>query len=516
MQNVKLSSSKKTLFTLIVSFAAICFVSLFYSRRMLVLNPTFSRCYLIISAAVTAAFFALFVFLNKKALDISVIYTVTVSFFAVMYMFIFPPFCVPDEPTHFLLSYRISNLFLLKPSALFSDTLTLRKCDKELFDALGIDLIPSAFNSLKTNFTVFAKDTAGVSVVSSPLSNAYLGYAASAFGIAIARILHLGAVGLLFSGRFFNAAACIALGTFAIKKMPYSKSFILVLSALPMTLHLFSSYSYDGLVIMFAVCFVSQVLYIKEIDGITKKSDVILLFAFAFLLAPSKLVYLPIVATVFIIPKEKFGLSKGKSLLLKLSVFAIAVLSLCVFEFPSLYSHFFSSENYQSSLDVNTYTFPYLLAHPLKTANIFLNTIKENYGYYFYTFFGSKLSWLNVIISKSIIWCFALLLVFCIIKRKGEEKSVKASLKIFCLLIFAAVYFLVLLSMLVSWTKFGSASVSGVQGRYFLPLAPIILLILRNDLFAVSSALDKYIPLALFVGNFTVLTISLCYVIGVY
>ena len=40
---------------------------------------------------------------------------------------------------------------------------------------------------------------------------------------------------------------------------------------------------------------------------------------------------------------------------------------------------------------------------------------------------------------------------------------------------------LILLGMLLQWTPMGYVSIEGVQGRYFLPFLPVLLMALKND-----------------------------------
>ena len=45
--------------------------------------------------------------------------------------------------------------------------------------------------------------------------------------------------------------------------------------------------------------------------------------------------------------------------------------------------------------------------------------------------------------------------------------------------------------MALSWTPVGSEYIMGVQGRYFLPMLPLFLVILRNNRIVVRKNIDK-------------------------
>lgn len=64
-------------------------------------------------------------------------------------------------------------------------------------------------------------------------------------------------------------------------------------------------------------------------------------------------------------------------------------------------------------------------------------------------------------------------------------------------------------SMLLAWTPVGSSVINGVQGRYLLPILPVLLLTLKNDhvvrtdwndetLLYVMIGLDVYVALRIF------------------
>ena len=60
---------------------------------------------------------------------------------------------------------------------------------------------------------------------------------------------------------------------------------------------------------------------------------------------------------------------------------------------------------------------------------------------------------------------------------------------IVCIGIMAALFF--------SWTPLGSQEIEGIQGRYFLPVLPIVLLLLQNNIIYIRHRnIDKYLILS--------------------
>ena len=50
-----------------------------------------------------------------------------------------------------------------------------------------------------------------------------------------------------------------------------------------------------------------------------------------------------------------------------------------------------------------------------------------------------------------------------------------------------------MLSMLLAWTPIGSKVISGVQGRYFLPFLPVLLMALKNDALVLTRERNRKI-----------------------
>lgn len=51
----------------------------------------------------------------------------------------------------------------------------------------------------------------------------------------------------------------------------------------------------------------------------------------------------------------------------------------------------------------------------------------------------------------------------------------------------------VCLSMLIAWTRESALTIEGVQGRYFLPYLPMLLVILRNKCIVIKEKIEQYV-----------------------
>ena len=76
-------------------------------------------------------------------------------------------------------------------------------------------------------------------------------------------------------------------------------------------------------------------------------------------------------------------------------------------------------------------------------------------------------------------------------EKEGEKGELRTGDKIGALLIVLSAVGGSILGMALSWTPVGSEYIMGVQGRYFLPMLPLFLVILRNNRIVVRKNIDK-------------------------
>lgn len=113
-------------------------------------------------------------------------------------------------------------------------------------------------------------------------------------------------------GRTANLIVFALLAALAVKAAPFGRRVFAAAALLPMTLHLAASFSRDSLLLGLAFAFTA--LCMQAIFGC--KDGTVLpvrlwlpLAVFGILLAPAKLVYLPLAALFLLIPNSRFGQS---------------------------------------------------------------------------------------------------------------------------------------------------------------------------------------------------------------
>jgi uncharacterized membrane protein len=277
-------------------------------------------------------------------------------------------------------------------------------------------------------------------------------------------------------------------GYLAICLAPFGKLAFFGVSVLPMTLELVSSLSYDSFAIALAMLFTAYVMHlIWKVPRVGGKQLLILGILLA-LLAPCKMVYIPLALLCFLIPPEKFGSKKqfwiGAALVAVMMAGGILLVNL-----DKILVYVKETEETVDWADAAAgYSISYVMSHPLQVLGVLGRTIIQKGPTYVSTMLGGTLGWLEYRINPVItvfltVWTI-LTGLSCMetahMGTAGFLPSLPKKHKLLSWFICLLVLVLTLLIMLLSWTPLSSQVVEGVQGRYFLPILPLALMTLPN------------------------------------
>ncbi len=447
-----------------------------------------------------------------KNVRLGTLFLVTISVLMVGYMVLFAPVTVPDEQAHYISAYRMSNFFLFHWNQASADGVLMRQADAVFygqFASSGI-LDESKYISLIQSFSAFTRDTELVPYGASVATSVPLGYVASAFGIALGRLFHLGAVPVFYLGRLFNMAEFALLMYVAVRRTPVAKNAFCLIALFPMTIHVAASYSYDGMVIGVSALLLAEILRMCYSDAVTWK-QMIYCFVLCAILAPSKMVYTPLVCLVLLIPNDKFKGLCSRPWLLKCALILAGILGLLVMQLSTMSSYVGdgATGSYIAWADEEGYTLSWALSHLVNTIGVFFNTILQKTDYYLNTMLGSSLGWFQLSVPQYLYLPFAGMFLVGCMKKPSEPGQLSYGAKCWTFLMVAGSAMLILASMFLSWTPISSVVIEGVQGRYFLPLLPATVLLLRNDLFQVGDAAERHTMVL--AGTLNVFILAYCF-----
>ena len=267
-------------------------------------------------AALLAAF-AVWAVLSKKLALHRLIFVLVLGF-GLLYSFVLPPYAAPDEKYHINQSLTLACRWANDLSrdewrmGKVPTTTSFRRVgdeDADLQDENTTVFTWEGFTSELFTTTDQPFDSHQEYNELQTDQNPLL-YVVSAAAVFLAYVLHLGFAPALFLGRLANLLLFAALAALAVKVAPFGKRVFTVAALLPMTLHLAASFSRDAPLL--GLCFAFTALLLDAAFGPEKQkalspARLALLLGCGVLLAPGKLVYLPLAALLLVVPAARLG-----------------------------------------------------------------------------------------------------------------------------------------------------------------------------------------------------------------
>lgn len=484
-----------------------------YSSRMILFLG-------ILSAVLLFLFCLLYKYFSKKESSKALprFYLVILLLMGTMYSAVFLPGTAPDEPYHYESSFYYSNLITGHTNE--DSLLVMRETDiKFENDTLTTVMDKESYQSVRQALTDNSSNDFETTSIDGQTKSLPQTRVFSAIGISLGQLFGLNGAMTFYLGRLFNFL-CFALLAFAAYKItPVGKMLFATITLLPMTLHITSSYSYDATIIGLSLLLIA--LCLKGIYSEQKCSQKLLITipVVTFFLAPCKVLYALSALLVFLIPNSNFS-SKKFAHIYKFGLMGLALFAVCIFKLPDLLNMAgVSSTNTDPTSDGlehrgeesgHYHALSTLISNPLSAIFIFVNTINQKFDFYLNTFLGGFLGWFQPEIKTP--WFFILLFLGILFytARKSDIDSIIPSKKtkvVFAVLSFL-MYTAVVMSMLLGWTFDTELAAEGVQGRYFLPFAPLLFLLFRTKNTQRSEDSSPIVLLSLFALN----TMNLIYI----
>lgn len=336
-------------------------------------------------------------------------------------------------------------------------------------------------------------------------------------------LLQLGFVPTLLLGRMANLLLFALCAAWAVKRTPVGKNILAVVALLPMTLHLAASFSRDSVIMSLSLAYLALVLAAWLDDSFRLRwFHWVGAGLMAYCLIPAKYVYIPLVALMVALPARKLG-KRPRLARAGLALFMLAILVGHTVVGPAVENYLYlrttpystveealaaaqeaesaqeqspaapeaaaqeepaaseqSPADTADSQEVNPdsicYNFSYMLAHPVDTFLLGVNSIIELGDHYVRTLVGGSLSYYNLDLA----WTWVLLLyglLFLAALPGFGETGLPAA----CRVALGAAALLCAgfaVGGCVLWTPTYYTTIYGFQGRYLLPALPAALLAL--------------------------------------
>lgn len=430
-------------------------------------------------------------------------FAAALTYLCVLFSLLFPPFSAPDEYHHYLSSYWLSNCLIGESVIDGPDTIEMRRDDWNLYSDFGrrdesldyqtFTIDATSYQKIVDEFSVLKQNEGTVDVPEELMFSFSLGNEnvvaklGSVFGLFLGKTLGLGAYPVFYLGRICSALFFVACAVAAAYLTPVGRNAIVAISFFPMTLHLASSYSYDGGTIGLSFLLLALALRALFAEGQVSRATFAALALSAICLAPCKAVYVLELVLIVILPSCRFA-SRRAALIYKLTVLSCAALAVFVFKFATVATLSGGTTVFMFPGE-STYSLTDLLSDPWGTVALFFRTLVVSGDSYIISVVGANLGWLqgNLGTPFFLIGAYVFGAAYAAQRSDDDNLAISSLWRCVFLIIACAVWFAVMLSMAVAWTPNTMDTIQGVQGRYILPVLPLLLLAMRSRRVSISG-----------------------------
>lgn len=427
--------------------------------------------------------------INKVFICISIIIGITFSF-------CFPLTQIPDEITHINMIYEERNLDIK-----FSD----------IDDGYSgyEDLSENDHNKVNKNeyFDLSKKIDTGLRLSIPKLT--IIRHFPQYIGMLIGEMLHLPVFLYLTLCELFALAFYIAICNLALKKIPFKKPLMMFIMLLPICCQQMSSFSYDVVLNSFCFLFIAYIMNLKFAKEKITMRDILILLGCLLVISICKIPYVLLGLLVFILPLHKFEfktkkrtitfenikniINKHKKLYLIIAIVLIIIFCISAYQVLSriyIGKIFLASIlNFTDTLQLFKRSLDIFLPY-------YLETIVGNLG--IFNVDTSLLFEIFVYISLILVAFFNYKVVKNKLKVEKINFNIKDNIIIYCVVVLFV--YVIILSM-YEWTLYCTKIpnyksftiaelgdyisklpyIGGVQGRYFVPILPLILIPLSSS-----------------------------------
>lgn len=473
----------------------------------------FPICYSILCLLAVIFFYAT----NKYIKNFAFKYFIYAIISGCVCILVWPALNVPDEKVHFNTANFYANVMTgmqsIDEKKTFTDVI-IRKCDTQLYPN-EITSNPKflrgaikdvwkdvkdykkyyayAFPKLLKTSSSSEYITSNVQIIEDASRTIY--FIPHIIGIMISRKLNVNQFVLYYFSCFLSLLFTVSIITFAFLKTKCKSILFYFLALNPALLQAMCHFTYDGTIYS---CALSFILFIFTYYKKRKISDLILSVIFLILLYPAKNHIYLILGGLYLIlggqTLRKFY--KNKKLFYFCLIFIVVVLALLCINFvvhnPTVYASYMETKGNVRLVHTPTY----VLLHPFDfTMRLFYTILTQ-----FTKIFGQSLglvTGLRLFISSFIVQIlFFIIFYFSIIDSSNFTLS--KNKKSLCLIISSLVFLFVCTGMFIGYGD--NMYIQGVQGRYFIPILPLVFMSLPeklklNKIHNNSAILQLVIPL---------------------
>jgi len=405
--------------------------------------------------------------LKKISNNLNKYYIFFILFYGFTYAIVIPPMYHPDEIRHFQKS--INNNFFSK-----SDEVIITKQSKSFSETFQAHIKKNPFNSFSINFLLDSKSYIWENedekiIVDTLWQKNYpnINYFFSKIGVEISKFFTNKIIISYYFGKITNLIFLSLIIFFSINNLKINNQLLLLITVMPMTLTLLSSFNQDSTIIVYTFLLIKLTAHFNY----RQYFYTILFFIILYFLVISKISNFFFVIIFFI------HLLEAKKINLKLGI------PLIIFLYFLILLHYLSAKEV-----VDPKNLEYVINNPFILFKISFSDFLTNFWTYSVQLVG-YLGWINIQVQFWIVIFFILSFFFVIFTN--------FEITIYKIFILFFIYLSILITQSVIWIYFSQEHemfVDSLQGRYFIPMLSLFSLILvKQNLNHINSKIKNII-----------------------
>ena len=415
--------------------------------------------------------------------------------FGILFTVITPPFQPQDEISHFCRAWQVSTgtfssvklnqrLGGYIPKSFMKFYTEFQPCSLNKYNRISPkQLWQTRLIALEPNDTFF------IDFTNTALYSAFL-YLPQAAGMFIGKEFDASPFWLIYFGRLSNLLIFIIIVYFAIIIVPLKKWLFVLLTSLPIALTVNSSLSADVLVNSLSYLIIAIALNFSFNENIRRLSykHVLIILILSVLIGLAKLVYVPILLLLLLIPSEKFISARAKYGIIAVAIFI--GIGTAYIQKSAIDSKYIPYSKYNlkfrdytalnKGCDINK-QIEFIKDNPKHTAIVFVRSFFNEFKNMTQSYIGI-IGWGHVLPPSWFVYASYLIIFLIIIFRFNSTLQIELTHLERSLigLITIVLIILIMLSQYLSWDMVGEEVVYPLIGRYFIPVFPLFFIMLFN------------------------------------
>ncbi|MCB0686213.1 MAG: DUF2142 domain-containing protein [Saprospiraceae bacterium] len=415
-----------------------------------------------------------------------------------------PPFQVPDEINHWYRAYQISTGHLLA-----------EKHNNRLGGILpkGVVEITNPFLGLRWNINAKTglstiKEQCSINLQADqqvfndfPNTALYspISYLPQSISIYLSRSLGLNPMSIFYFTRIMTLFLWLVAITYAVRITPIFKWLLALLALLPMSIFINMSLSADMVTNTLSFLLIAFSLRCAFNDQLMSPQKFLIFFILGICLASAKIVYTPLIFLIFIIPGHRYRSQFFRwSFYISILLSSFATAYLWTSFTKTIYIPYeFYNPAFRDTLDLVKCggiqeQMDYILSHDTYLIRVFIHSLYRTFNMYYEGYIGT-FGWLDTRLPDWSILITYMVIIAASFFPVRENLTLTPFQRIILLGVVLGTTALVLLSQHLTWDCIGSDVIGTIQGRYFIPVFPLLFFVFRTKVLRFSQIIPTII-----------------------